>query len=306
MKVAVGQFAAQRSWRDNAEICSGLAAEADAHGADLLVLPEGVQARFARTDPPSVDEYLQGDQAVDGPFVAELVERSRGKNVTTVVGIKGSFEGTKRNTLAVVRDGELLCSYDKLHVMDAWGFRESDQVCAGTNEPVLFTCGGVRVGLMTCYDIRFPELARLLAVQGAQLLVVPAAWVAGPQKERHWELLVAARALENTCYVAASGECGPAMVGMSMFVDPMGIVQAQLGHTPGVVYGDVDLDYLADVRRQLPVLENRRFDVDPRIRAVPRDYETDPMPGIPELIERGRIRDGDAPAAPVDPSSISL
>ena len=87
--------------------------------------------------------------------------------------------------------------------------RESDNVTAGRRPTRLFDVNGFTVGLMTCYDVRFPEMARLLAVRGADVLVLPAAWVKGPLKEHHWRTLVTARALENTVYVVASGECGP-------------------------------------------------------------------------------------------------
>ena len=102
------------------------------------------------------------------------------------------------NTLVVVdRDG-LRASYRKIHLYDSFGYKESDRLLAGPVEPVLVDVGGFRVGLMTCYDLRFPELARELVSRGAELLVVPSAWVAGPAKVDHWRTLATARAIENT------------------------------------------------------------------------------------------------------------
>lgn len=112
---------------------------------------------------------------------------------------------------------------------------------------------------MTCYDVRFPELARRLALDGADLLVLPAAWVKGPLKEMHWEVLVTARALENTCYVVAVGECGPRNIGNSLVVDPLGVAIAKAAEGPALVFAEVDPQRIADARRALPVLENRRF-----------------------------------------------
>lgn len=112
---------------------------------------------------------------------------------------------------------------------------------------------------MTCYDVRFPELARRLALDGAQVLVLPAAWVKGPLKESHWELLVRARALENTAYVVAVGECGVRNIGNSMVVDPLGVVVVQAPETPALVYADVDPARLSYAREVLPSLDNRRF-----------------------------------------------
>jgi len=118
---------------------------------------------------------------------------------------------------------------------------------------------GMKVGLMTCYDIRFPELARRLVLDGADLLVLPAAWVKGPLKEMHWEVLVTARALENTCYVVAVGECGPRNIGNSLVVDPLGVAIARAAEGPALVFADLDPQRIQDVRRALPVLANRRF-----------------------------------------------
>lgn len=117
----------------------------------------------------------------------------------------------------------------------------------------------MKVGLMTCYDIRFPELARRLALDGAEVLVLPAAWVRGPQKERHWALLTATRALENTCYLVATGECGPRNIGNSMTIDPLGVTIAQAAESATLIFADLEAERLAYARRILPVLENRRF-----------------------------------------------
>ncbi|WP_372506414.1 nitrilase-related carbon-nitrogen hydrolase [Actinomadura madurae] len=111
-------------------------------------------------------------------------------------------------------------------------------------------------------------MARLLVDAGAEVLAVPAAWVRGPAKEWHWQVMVTARALENTCYVAASGECGRRNIGSSMVVDPLGIVRDRLGERPGLLWAIADRDELADARGRLPVLANRRFRVDPSIRPV--------------------------------------
>jgi predicted amidohydrolase len=123
---------------------------------------------------------------------------------------------------------------------------------------------------MTCYDVRFPELARALAAGGAQLLVLPAAWAAGTFKEEHWVTLVRARAIENTIWVAAAGQVpdpaeaptrAPTGIGRSLLVDPMGAVRIDLGPTAGIGVGDVDDEYTERVRATLPGLANRRMDV---------------------------------------------
>ena len=128
--------------------------------------------------------------------------------------------------------------------------------------------GGVRIGLVTCYDIRFPELARALVDRGAQMLVVIAAWAQGPFKEDHWTTLVRARAIENTVWTVAVDKApdrtdpprGPRTgVGRSLLVDPMGAVVTDLGPFPAVRTLQVDLALTDEVRRVLPSLEHRRL-----------------------------------------------
>jgi predicted amidohydrolase len=120
---------------------------------------------------------------------------------------------------------------------------------------------GWTVGLMTCYDLRFPEQARALVDAGAELIVVPAAWVRGPGKEHHWTTLLAARAIENTVYVAGVAKAGPRYCGLTRLVDPMGRVVAGLGEQDGAVAGVLDRQRVADVRAVNPSLLNRRWRV---------------------------------------------
>jgi predicted amidohydrolase len=265
MRIAVGQFASTEDWTANLKSCLALVDQAVAGGADLLVLPEDSLALFI--DQPA--RIAGVAQPLDGPFVTALAERTAGTSVTVVAGLhEPAGDGKVFNTLAAVRDGAVVASYRKIHLYDAFGSRESDRVRPGDGEPVVFDCAGWTVGLMTCYDVRFPEIARLLADRGAEVIALPAAWVRGPAKERHWEVMTVARALENTCYVAASGECGRRNIGASMVVDPLGTVRARLADAPGLAWATADRPELDEARRRLPVLANRRFAVDPAIRPL--------------------------------------
>jgi predicted amidohydrolase len=220
------------------------------------VLPEGVLARDI-TNPNMV---LTAAQPLDGPFVSQLLEASKGNNLTTMLCVHiPNGEGKVWNTLLALRNGEIVAQYRKLHLYDAFSVQESENVLAGETIPPLLTIAGLNVGLMTCYDIRFPELARRLVLDGADVLVLPSAWIKGPLKEAHWELLVRARALENTTYLVAVGECGVKNIGNSMVVDPLGVVVVQAPETPALVYADIDPERLAYARQILPVLANRRF-----------------------------------------------
>lgn len=263
MRIAAGQFAAAPDWRENLAACRSLTAQAQEGGADLLVLPEGVLARFTE-DRHRIREVAQ---PVDGPFVTGLREATEGSSTTVVVGIhEPAGEGRVFNTLVALRDGALVGTYRKLHLYDAFGDRESENVRPADEPPVTIEVAGTLVGLMTCYDVRFPELARLLVDAGAEVLALPAAWVRGPAKERHWEVMTAARALENTCWVVASGECGARNIGNSLVVDPLGNVRSRLGSAPGITWAEADPSVTAAARRSLPVLHNRRFAVDSTVR----------------------------------------
>ena len=256
LKVALGQFAVHKTWEENARICLDLMARAQAGGADLLVLPEGVLAR----DITDADIVRRSAQALDGPFVSRLLEASRGSTMTTLMCVHSPARGGRTwNTLIALRGGELVAQYRKLHLYDAFSAKESDNVVPGADVPPLLDVAGMKVGLMTCYDLRFPELARRLVVDGAEVLVLPAAWVRGPLKEMHWTVLATARALENTAYLVATGECGPRNIGRSMVVDPLGVVIASAGEAPALLFAELDPARLAHARAQLPVLQNRRF-----------------------------------------------
>ena len=256
MKVALGQFAVSREWQENAETCVSLMKQAAAGGADLLVLPEGILAR----DIADPDIVLKTAQPLDGPFMTRVLEASRGLDLTMMTCIHVPA-GTGRvfNTLVAVRDGAIVAAYRKLHLYDAFSAKESTNVEPGEEIPALVEVKGLRVGLMTCYDLRFPEMARRLVVDGADLIALPAAWVRGLGKEAHWEVLVTARALENTCYVVAVGECGERNIGASMVVDPLGVAVARAAEAPALVFAEVDPARIAHARSVLPVLANRRF-----------------------------------------------
>lgn len=257
LRVALGQFFVQPESGTNLTIVSELIDRADQGGAGLLLLPEGIIAR----KPGDNTWPVTHREPLDGPFVSGLLKASVGKTVTVVCTAQIALPNEKRyaNDLLVVRDGKILLCYRKLHLYDAFNARESDNAVAGNAVPALVDIGPFRCGFMTCYDIRFPELARSLALSGATLLVVPAAWVRGPLKEMHWDINIRARALENTCYLAAVSECGPVNVGQSKIADPYGVVVAQCGTANQLLFADIDAKTVEACRGSLPVLKNRCF-----------------------------------------------
>lgn len=256
MLVAAGQFAVTPRTDVNAQHCVQMMAQAHRRGASLLVLPEALLAR----DDNDADLSVKSAQRLDGEFLSTLLAESRTNALTTVLTIHvPSSPGRAVNTLVVLRDGKVMAQYGKLHLYDAFRIQESRLVDAGKCLPPLIEVDGMQVGMMTCYDLRFPELALSLALQGAELLVLPAAWVNGRLKAHHWTTLLAARALDTTCYLVAAGECGTRNIGQSRIVDPLGVTLAEAGDSPDLIFAEVRADVVREVRAQLPVLENRRF-----------------------------------------------
>ena len=266
MRVALGQLPVSSAPQVNLSRVRAAATSAAAQGAELIVFPEGTQARFS-ADLRAVAEPL------DGPFSAGLADIARSAKLAVVASLfEPAPDGRVYNTtVGYAGDGSLAAVYRKIHLFDALGYRESDSVAPGS-QVVIARLGGLCVGFMTCYDIRFPELARALAAGGAELLVLPAAWAAGTFKEEHWVTLIRARAIENTIWVAAAGQVpdpderptrAPTGVGRSLLVDPMGVVRLDLGPAEGLGVGDVDTAQTAAVRAALPSLANRRTDVLP-------------------------------------------
>jgi len=255
VRISVCQFAPGRDVPANLDSIAALARQASASGAELAVFPEA--AMFQCMSP--ADEVGAVAQHLDGPFVRAMAEVACSTGVVLVVGMYERRAGGKPyNTVVAVGPDGLRAYHRKFLVYDAFGFRESDLVEVAAPRTDLFTVGDLSIGLITCYEVRFPECARSLVDAGADLLLVCSAWPIGQGKEDHFTTMVRARALENTVYVAASGDCSPTMVGRSHIMDPLGYQLAGLGNEQGHATADIDAGRLARARQTLPVLEQRR------------------------------------------------
>ncbi|WP_132150781.1 carbon-nitrogen hydrolase family protein [Kribbella antiqua] len=263
MKIAVVQTASSSDKAANRDLVTQVVAEAASEHPDLVVLPEAMMADFSVED----GVVAQAAEALDGEFVGTLRKCAVEHGVAIVAGMfeRSCDERRPYNTLlAVGADGSLLGAYRKIHLYDAFGYKESDQLTPGDVAPVVVKIGGLSLGLMTCYDLRFPEHSRALVDAGAEVLVVPAAWVRGPLKEHHWTTLLTARAIENTCYVAAAAQNGKKYCGLSQILDPQGATLAAVGDSNGHATATLTPDRLTTVRHQNPSLQNRRYTVTPR------------------------------------------
>ncbi|MEM5500385.1 nitrilase-related carbon-nitrogen hydrolase [Ahrensia kielensis] len=204
---------------------------------------------------------MRAAQKLDGPFMTDLLGASEGTDMVIVFCMHVPIDGEEKvhNVQVAVSNGKIVAAYTKLHLYDAFVTKESERVVPGNEIPPLFEVAGMKVGMLTCYDVRFPELARHHAIAGADVLVLPAAWIKGPGKEHHWKSTITVRALENTCYVVAVGECGPRNIGSSMVVDPLGIATVMAGSEPSLIFSDISAERIEKSRAALPVLKNRRF-----------------------------------------------
>ncbi|SIT71895.1 carbon-nitrogen hydrolase family protein [Microbacterium sp. RU33B] len=259
--VAVAQFAPSADEEDNLAVIRRLTATAAERGARVVVFPE-YASYFVDPFDASLAEHAQD---LDGPFAAALTALAAQHDVHIVAGLVEHADDQRRvrNTVIAVSAASIVARYRKLHLYDAFGQRESDWVEAGrSGEPETFEVDGLRFGLMTCYDIRFPEVGRLLADAGAEVFLIPAEWVRGPLKEHHWRTLVQARAIENTVFVAAADHPPPLGIGCSMIVDPQGVEIAAIGTTTDVAVGHLDPSAVERVRRVNPALALRRFRVE--------------------------------------------
>jgi predicted amidohydrolase len=202
LRVAAAQILSGSDPEENLEVVAAKTAEAAENGAQLVVFPEATMRRFGL----SLSEIAE---PVDGPWSQQLRKIAEHHRLVVVAGMfTPGGAGRVRNTLRAVGPG-VDAYYDKIHLFDAFGFRESKTVAPGT-EPVMITVGGTRVGLTTCYDVRFPGLYVRLAELGAEVICVAASWGAGAGKVEQWQLLTRARALDSTSYLIAAGQADPA------------------------------------------------------------------------------------------------
>lgn len=224
-------------------------------GADLVVLPEA----FARDFGQAGSDVSAHAEPLDGPFAREVARAAEGASTTVVAGMFETSDDPERPHNTLVVRGGAEAAYRKIHLYDSFGYRESDRLTGGRPEPVVVEVAGWQVGLMTCYDLRFPELARRLVDAGAEVLVVPAAWLPGEHKVHHWRTLLAARAIENTCFVAAAAQPEPRYCGHSAVLDPLGVVLAEAGGGEETLEVVLDREDLEAARRTNPSLANRRL-----------------------------------------------
>ncbi|SED06463.1 carbon-nitrogen hydrolase family protein [Paenibacillus sp. GP183] len=259
MKVAVAHVTSNLDKATNLQKAKDYTARAKSLGADLVLFPELYMAPIT---PDCGVQPSDAAEPLEGAYVTGLREAALANQIYVVCGIYESVSGDENRaynaTVIINKSGELLRTHRKTHLFDAFAFKESDTVAPGENPYQIIDTEIGKIGIMMCYEVRFPEIARELTLQGADILLMPAAWLYGLLKEDHFETLIRARAIENTLYICASALKGSIFSGRSMVVDPMGVVIASAGDEEGLIIAEIDFDRIKRVREKVPTLVNRR------------------------------------------------
>ena len=268
MKVAVVQFKASTNKEINLKKIINYISKAAKNNATLIAFPEFMM--FYTNSLQTSKQLADLAETISGNFVTTIANTAKENQIQIV----GSFyeKSRKKNrvydtSFIIDKSGKVISTYRKIHLYDALGFRESDKMISGSKitKPVKTSIG--KVGMMICYDLRFPEISRSLAVAGSEILIAPSAWVKGNMKEEHWIIINKTRAIENGCYVIAPDQVGNIYCGRSIVVDPYGKILLDMKKKQGIKYVNIELKKVKQIRKILPLLKNRRTDVYATLKA---------------------------------------
>ena len=268
MKAAVVQFKASTNKEDNLTKIISYISKAASKNAALCAFPEFMMFYTSSSQTPKQLANLA--ETINGNFVTTIAKAVKENQIQVV----GSFYEKSRKkdrvydtSFLISKSGKVLSTYRKIHLYDALGFKESNKMVSGSRitKPVKTSIG--KIGMMICYDLRFPEMARSLATAGAGVLVIPSAWVKGNMKEEHWVTINKTRAIENGCYVIAPDQVGNIYCGRSLVVDPYGKILLDMKKKQGIGFVNIDLNKVKQTRKILPLLKNRRTDIYPTLKA---------------------------------------
>tara|TARA_B100000745_G_C20095317_1_gene374531 strand:- start:132 stop:938 length:807 start_codon:yes stop_codon:yes gene_type:complete len=267
MKAAVVQFKASTNKQANLEKIISYIQKGALKNAKLCAFPEFMM--FYTNSNQSPKQLASLSESINGNFVSTIAKTAKENHIQVI----GSFYEKSRkkdrvyDTSFVINSlGKVISTYRKIHLYDALGFRESDKMTSGSKiaKPVKTSLG--KIGMMICYDLRFPEMARSLAASGSQILIAPSAWVKGYMKEEHWIIINKVRAIENGCYVIAPDQVGNIYCGRSLVVDPFGKILLDMKKKQGIGFFEIDLNKVKQTRKVLPLLKNRRTDIYPTLK----------------------------------------
>ena len=260
-KVAIVQFKASTTKEQNLKKILDYIKKASKRGAQLCAFPEFMMFYTKPSQTPK--ELASLSETINGNFVKTISKAAKKHSIQVI----GTFyeKSNKKNrvydtSFLINKSGKVVSKYRKIHLYDAFGFKESKKMVPGSKivKPSQTTLG--KIGMLICYDLRFPEISRSLALSGSEILVAPSAWVKGKNKEDHWITINKTRAIENGCYVVAPDQVGNIYCGRSIVVDPFGKILLDMKKRQGIGVVNISLDKIKKTRTVLPLLKNRRSD----------------------------------------------
>ena len=258
VRIALAGVVPSQNVEENLQNIKEIVQKAKDRGAELILFPETALMRGKEIKA----------QALGGLEIQALQELCAKESIDLIIGFyeanaEANAEANNaakpyNSAIYIDSKGQILYHWRKSHLYDAFSYQESSRISAGSALPRAFDTRFGRFGLLICYELRFPELARALALDGASLLIFPTAWAAGPGKEAQFELLARARALENTCFVAAPNLCAPFGTGSGLVIDPFGVLRLRLDSSADLGFFDLDFSLQKKAKELLPCLAQRR------------------------------------------------
>jgi predicted amidohydrolase len=266
-KIAVVQMKADTDKEKNLKKILDYIKQAAKRNSKLCTFPEFMM--FYTPSHQSATELAKLAEKISGEFITSISHAAKENSIQIIGTFYEKSPKAKRvydTSFLISENGKLVSRYRKIHLYDALGFKESKKLYPGSSvaRPVNSVAG--KLGMMICYDLRFPEMSRILASSGSEILVVPSAWVKGKMKEEHWLTINCTRAIENGCYVIAPDQVGNIYCGRSLVVDPFGKVILDMKKKEGIGIVDISIDQVFQVRKKLPLLKNRRTDIYPNFK----------------------------------------
>ena len=268
-KIALVQMKSSTIKSENLKLSVDYIRQAAKKKIELVCFPE-FQMAYSPLEQSARELSTIAENAINGNFITTLRKEAKRHRIKIIATIYENID-TKRKkktdyrvsdtAIMISEKGDVMSIYRKLHLYDALGFKESVKLVGGNNIERPVKVGIGKIGLEICYDIRFPEMSRILTLDGANVLAIPSGWVQGIMKVEHWQIMLKARAIENGCYVIAPDQVGNIFSGRSMVIDPFGITLLDMGNKEGVGVVEIARDRVESVRKTLPLLKNRRTDV---------------------------------------------
>ena len=268
-KIALVQMKSSTIKSENLKLSVDYIRQAAKKKIELVCFPE-FQMAYSPLEQSARELSTIAENAINGNFITTLRKEAKRHRIKIIATIYENID-TKRKektdyrvsdtAIMISEKGDVMSIYRKLHLYDALGFKESVKLVGGNNIERPVKVGIGKIGLEICYDIRFPEMSRILTLDGADVLAIPSGWVQGIMKVEHWQIMLKARAIENGCYVIAPDQVGNIFSGQSMVIDPFGITLLDMGNKEGVEVVEIARDRVESVRKTLPLLKNRRTDV---------------------------------------------